>query len=65
MQRNEIKAFRQRLTRAGFTNIHISSFADDMYYVSCQSSDGDKFIYIMSIVEINNTPHLVWFDDSY
>ena len=61
MQRNEIKAFRQRLVRAGFYDISIYETYKG-FNLYCYSPDGVKINKDMSIEEIRNTPHLVWFD---
>lgn len=62
MQRNEIKAFRQRLVRAGFRNIMIYRFGYNSYQVSCISSSGLRINRTMTLYEIINTPCVVWFD---
>lgn len=62
MQNNDIKAFRQRLVRGGFTNIRIYHYKFDLYSVYCISSSGEIIDRLMSIFEIRNTPHEVWFD---
>ncbi|MBO5395391.1 MAG: hypothetical protein J6A97_00755 [Clostridia bacterium] len=62
MQRNEVKAFRQRLVRAGFTDICIYEQFTGDYIVSCRSSTGDRINKVMTIAKMNNTPRVVWFD---
>ncbi len=41
MQSNIVKAFRQRLIRAGFTSVSIDCYGG-FYFVSCVSPDGDR-----------------------
>ena len=41
MQSNAVKAFRQRLIRAGFTDIHIDSYPEFKYIILyCDSPEG-------------------------
>ncbi|MBE6767496.1 MAG: hypothetical protein E7549_01120 [Ruminococcaceae bacterium] len=61
MQENFIKAFRQRLLRAGFTDVSISGYCG-LYYVYCVSPSGEKICRVMDKEEIVNTPKTVWFD---
>lgn len=62
MQSNDIKAFRQRLVRAQFTDISIYDNGYGFYTVYCISPKGEKIQRRMSITEIRNTPRIVWFD---
>ena len=62
MQNNEVKAFRQRLVRAGFTDICIFDCYNGLYQVYCTFPDGKRINKKMSIEEICNTPRVVWFD---
>ena len=62
MQNDVVKAFRQRLVRAGFTDIHIYVYADDLYNVRCISPSGKRIYRRMSSVDMFCTPRLVWFD---
>lgn len=62
MQNKKVRAFRQRLVRGGFTDISIYDNAYGRYTVYCTSPDGEKIRRNMTIVEMNNTPHHVWFD---
>lgn len=62
MQENFVKAFRQRLVRAMFTNIRIDNLYNGFYLVSCVSRDGEHIRCKMTPVEMNATPRLVWFD---
>lgn len=61
MQCNEIKAFRQRLVRAGFYDICIYDTYNG-YNLLCYSPDGVRINKVMTIDEIRNTPRVVWFD---
>ena len=64
MQRNEVKAFRQRLIRAGFKDIFISENVDGTYYVSCKSPNGYYVKRLhMTVVQMNAIPHLVYFPE--
>ena len=62
MQEKEVRAFRQRLVRGGFTDISIYDNAYGRYTVYCTSWTGEKIRRNMTIAEMINTPHLVWFD---
>lgn len=61
MQCNEIKAFRQRLVRAGFYDISIFETYNG-YNLYCYSPDGVLINKDMTIEEIRNTPRVVWFE---
>lgn len=63
MQIKEIRAFRQRLVRGGFRDISIFDCGYGFYSVCCTSRYGEKICRRMSLVEINATPHLVWFEN--
>lgn len=63
MQRNEIKAFRQRLVRAGFTKICIDHYGQGLYKVFCIPPDGKGFISkMLRVSDMVNIPRTVWFD---
>lgn len=62
MQANFIKAFRQRLVRAGFTDIRIYDDYNGRYTVWCTDPGGKKIRASMTQGEIENTPKVVWFD---
>ena len=62
MQNNDIKAFRQRLVRAGFTDIRIYDMGFSFYHVLCISPIGEKIDKRMYITEIRNIPRTVWFE---
>lgn len=62
MQVNEIKAFRQRLVRAGFSNIHIYEYKYGLYHVICTKPNGQKVDSIFDLAQIRNIPRLVFFD---
>ncbi len=62
MQRSEVKAFRQRLVRAGFKDICIYEQFLGVYIVSCRSEYGERINKVMTIGQMNNTPRTVWFD---
>ena len=61
MQIKEVKAFRQRLIRAGFKVNYIYRYGS-LYDVSVIAPNGERIERCMSVIEMNNTPHLVWFD---
>lgn len=62
MENNIVKAFRQRLKRAGFTDISIYSQFNGSYFVSFRDKAGKCDCREMTEIQMNNTPHLVWFD---
>lgn len=64
MQNNEVKAFRQRLIRAGFKDISIKYCYDGSgdYRVSCVSPMGTPIHRRMDILMMRATPRVVWFD---
>lgn len=62
MQPNEVKAFRQRLKRAGFKIEYIYETNRGIYVVRCTSPSGEVIRRELSLVQMNNTPRLVWFD---
>ena len=62
MQNNTVKAFRQRLVRAGFTDICISNSYRGYYFFSCISPDGVKIERLLTEIEMINIPRTVWFD---
>lgn len=64
---NSIKAFRQRLIRAQFSDVQILCLWfrngwDACFLVKCKDIDGNLIERNMSIDKIRNTPRLVWFD---
>lgn len=63
MQHNDIKAFRQRLIRAGFKDVSIySNFLESSYSVFCISPNGERIYKKLTLVQIRNIPRTVWFD---
>ncbi|MBE6638692.1 MAG: hypothetical protein E7616_04455 [Ruminococcaceae bacterium] len=62
MQPNFIKAFRQRLVRAGFTDIEIYDNYNGRYSVWCTDLNGNKIRVNMTKEEIVNTPRVIWFE---
>lgn len=55
MQSNVVKAFRQRLIRAGFTSVSIDCYGV-FYFVSCVSPDGDCISKHMDEREMISSP---------
>lgn len=55
MQSNAVKAFRQRLIRAGFKNIHISCYRDTVY-LSCLTRDNNIIQREYTCEQINYLP---------
>lgn len=65
MQDNIVKAFRQRLIRAGFTDISIYDlhYCYPGYYdVDCISPNGEIIHRRLSLLKMSVIPRLVWFD---
>lgn len=62
MENNIVKAFRQRLKRGGFTDISIYNRCKGEYTVSFFDRDGKYDCRVMTEIQMQNTPHLVWFD---
>lgn len=62
MENNIVKAFRQRLKRGGFTEISIYNQYNGTYRVYFSDRDGNRVSREMTEIQMNNTPHLVWFD---
>ena len=62
MENNCVKAFRQRLKRGGFTDISIYNQCNGKYTVCFRDSDGKYDSREMTEIQMQNTPHLVWFD---
>lgn len=62
MQSNIVKAFRQRLVRAGFTDINIYDNFDGSFSVGCVSPQGERVRRRMFLSQIQNSPRVVWFD---
>lgn len=64
MQRNEVKAFRQRLIRAGFEDISVYDNFDGTYTVYCTAPDGMKIrLPRVTLEYMNATPRTVWFPE--
>lgn len=61
LQNNIIKAFRQRLFRAGFRDISIYNLRYGFYSVSCTSPTGESITRRMSLAEIEKSPRRVFF----
>lgn len=62
MQPNEVKAFRQRLKRAGFEVVYIFCSTPGIYVVRVVSPSGEVIRRELSLTQMNNIPRLVWFD---
>lgn len=63
MQPDFVKAFRQRLVRAQFTDISIYDNGNGTFDLDCRDSSGNYIrVHRMTKEKIINTPHLVWFD---
>ncbi|MBQ8740614.1 MAG: hypothetical protein IJY79_03585 [Clostridia bacterium] len=62
MENNVVKAFRQRLKRGGFTDISIYDQCNGTYAVHFRNRDGVCDRREMTEIQMQNTPHLVWFD---
>lgn len=64
MQQDFIKAFRERLRRAGFTDVRIYKEYYSRYIVWCTGPDGKtEYRALMTKEQIEATPKLVWFDE--
>lgn len=63
MQLKEVRAFRQRLVRGGFTDISIYNNFNSTYTVYCTSPHNEKIWVVLSIIQMNAIPRLVWFGD--
>lgn len=63
MQNKNVKAFRQRLVRAGFVDISIYKNYRGIYYVRCVSPEGKSIQVQLTEIEMNYIPRIVWFDD--
>lgn len=64
MQSNVVKAFRQRLVRAGFSTISIWERSDGSYFVDCFAPKTfEKISLVLSEAQMQNIPRTVWFDD--
>ena len=62
MQANEVKAFRQRLIRAGFDDISIYDNGNGTYTLYCTAPNGVRIIErSLTVLQMNNIPHLVYF----
>lgn len=63
MQHNDIKAFRNRLVRAGFKDISIyNNYRNSSYQIYCVSPSGERIRKILTLAQIRNIPRTVWFD---
>lgn len=62
MENNIVKAFRQRLKRGGFTDISIYDQCNGTYSVYFRDSSGKFDSRVMTELQMENTPRLVWFD---
>ena len=62
MENNIVKAFRQRLKRGGFSDISIFGQCNGTYRVYFCDSHGNRDYREMTEIQMQNTPHLVWFD---
>lgn len=62
MENNIVKAFRQRLKRGGFTDISIYNQYNGKYTVYFRDRDGNRDSREMTEIQMQSTPHLVWFD---
>ena len=64
MQRNEVKAYRQRLLRAGFTDIFIMDNGNGTYFVSCTAPDGTRIReHRVTIETMCATPKVIYFSE--
>ena len=61
MERNEVKAFRQRFVRGGFTNIIIYDTYCGQYSVQCVSPQGDRIRVYLTIEQMEKIPRKVYF----
>lgn len=72
MQSNVVKAFRQRLVRAGFTSIYISRLRGGKYSLICKPpknnstlkalSEGGYICRELTELQMNALPRVVWFE---
>ena len=65
MQINEVKAFRQRLVRAGFFDVWIFNRYDGTYSVECSRLENGMVKYykrVLTVVEMDALPRVVWFE---
>lgn len=62
MDNNIVKAFRQRLKRGGFTDVSIYDQCNGKYTVTFRDINGRYDRREMTEIQMQNTPHLVWFD---
>lgn len=63
MQDNRVKAFRQRLVRAGFTDISIFADGNDQYTVYATDRFGLKYRECMSVIRMESLPRITWFHE--
>lgn len=61
MERNEVKAFRQRLVRGGFTDICIYDTFRGQYSVQCVTPQGDRICVYLTVEQMKNIPRKVYF----
>lgn len=65
MQINEVKAFRQRLVRAGFYDVWICNRYDGAYTVECSRFENGivkHYKRVLTVVEMVALPRVVWFE---
>lgn len=62
LENNIVKAFRQRLKRGGFTEISIYDQFNGTYRVYFCDSSGKRDSRVMTELQMEGTPRLVWFD---
>ena len=62
MQNNTVKAFRQRLIRAGFKVKYIYHYRGDLYDICVIDSDYNIIKRKLSLIEMDCIPRVVWFD---
>lgn len=61
MQPNVVKAFCQRLGRAGFTDVMIFDCCNGSYILSCCDRDGKIIRGTLTEVQMRNRSFCVWF----
>ena len=62
MQVNEVKAFRQRLIRAGFKVKYICHYRGDLYDICVIDSNHKIITKRLSVLQMLCIPRVVWFD---
>lgn len=64
MQSNVVKAFRQRLVRAGFSCISIWERSNGSYCVDCMAPfTFENISVVLTEIQMQNIPRTVWFED--